>query len=305
MEMAKKAKKIKPGRKPRASSGSKPAVAPVEKLTGNPALDQWIILAREVGVENMMVIRQEQREQAFILDYGAMQMVMPEIDQDGSIEIKEGKARGKMRFATHANIHRQILPVLRAHHFSIWHEIRVGEGGVGIIVHTTLKHDMGHYTESFIPLIIDTSGSKNNNQGAGSSSTYGKRYNTIALCNIISCAPGDADLDGYSPERIVRKTTMPTQNPGLVATQNESPPAETTMEVLPAKDEVATIDMEQAQRLCAAISDNGVPMPMFIKKYGEPAMLPVVRFYEAIQACVDYGHRMGKNKNVVATGRQP
>jgi hypothetical protein len=242
----------------------------------------------------MVGIRAERREEAFARDFLEMQMKLPEINQDGKIEIKEGKAKGVTRFATFANIHRVIKPILTAHHFLIWHEIDVGAGGVGIVVRSTLKHVQGHQTVSVIPLVLDTTGSKNNNQGAGSSATYGRRYNTIALCNIVSRAMDDADLDGHTAERVVRKAPL-TQ-------QSEVAPAETVVEVVEEVAPVATIDMEQAQKLAAAIADCGVPAHLFKAKYGEPAELPAARLGEAMQACADYKRRMGDANKMAATG---
>jgi hypothetical protein len=282
---------------------------PPPVLTGNQALDELLVLARAAAdprcdpakmaalSDIMTGIRRERREEAFTRDYLKMQRELPEINQDGKIEItpKESARSQKKqvtRFATLANIHRVITPILDAHGFIICHEIDVGAGGVGIIVRSTLKHAQGHQMVSVIPLVLDTTGSKNNNQGAGSSATYGRRYNTIALCNIVSRAMDDADLDGHTAERVVRKAPLEaTQNPGPTTTQN---PAQTEITVEAVEAEaVATIDMEQAQKLSTAIVDCGVPLHLFKTKYGEPSELPAARLGEAMQACADYKRRMG------------
>ena len=148
--------------------------------------------------EIMKDIRQERREEAFTRDFIALQAELPEIDKDGRIVIDPKEtARNQKRqvtpFSTFENIHRVSMPILRRHNLSMWHEVQPGAGGVGVVVHSFLKHTRGHQTTSAIPLVLDTTGSKNNNQGAGSSISYGKRYNTIALLNIISKAPDDRD----------------------------------------------------------------------------------------------------------------
>lgn len=58
----------------------------------------------------------------------------------------------------------------------------------------TVRHVSGHkevYKSPFMPL--DTTGSKNNNQGAGSTAKYGRRYGVIGAFNIYHV---DEDLDG-------------------------------------------------------------------------------------------------------------
>lgn len=61
----------------------------------------------------------------------------------------------------------------------------------------TVRHVSGHketYESPFMPL--DTSGSKNNNQAAGSTAKYGRRYALIGAFNIFHV---DEDTDGATP----------------------------------------------------------------------------------------------------------
>lgn len=61
----------------------------------------------------------------------------------------------------------------------------------------TIRHISGHkevYESPYMPL--DTSGSKNNNQGAGSTAKYGRRYALIGAFNIFHV---DEDTDGATP----------------------------------------------------------------------------------------------------------
>jgi len=317
--MKRRTKVRKPARKApsRAVAMVKEPPAPVLR-TGNQALDELLVLARAasdprcdptkmVVLRDMITdIRRERREEAFTRDFLEMQGKLPEINQDGKIEItpKETARSQKQvtRFATFANIHHAVMPVLTRHNFILWHQTNIGAGGVGIVVETFLKHTQGHHTSSVIALVLDTTGSKNNNQGAGSSSSYGKRYNTIALLNIVSRAMDDADLDGHTAERVVRKVPLEaTQNPGLTSTQNPAP-TEATVEVVEEAASVVTIDMEQAQKLSTAIVDCGVPAHLFKAKYGEPAELPAARFSEAMQACTDYKRRMSDSQKMASAG---
>lgn len=253
------------------------AVAKVEPDAG---VDDLIILAQAAANpqvdpakmqalrEIMKDIRQERREEAFTLDFAAMQDELPEIDKDGKIIIdpKETARNQKKQvtpYSTFPNIHRICKPIWLKHHFSMWHEVRPGPS-VGIIVHSFLRHTKGFYTTSEFPLVLDTTGSKNNNQGAGSSLSYGKRYNTIGLLNIISFAPDDRDLDG----------------------NKEAPPPE------------AKINGSQAKQLLKAIDECGIEATRFMEKYKITAVheLPLAQFAEAIKACADYGQAVKDTK---------
>lgn len=63
---------------------------------------------------------------------------------------------------------------------------------------STLEHVGGSSRSTRFRLTADSTGGKNNQQGWGSSQQYGMRYNMIALLNIVSEAPQDADNDGFA-----------------------------------------------------------------------------------------------------------
>lgn len=282
-----------PAEPPAPKPPAKPARNSVVKFAPPPppedGTDDLIILARAAANpkvdpakmqalrEIMKDIRQERREEAFTRDFIALQAELPEIDKDGRIVIDPKEtARNQKRqvtpFSTFENIHRVSMPILRRHNFSMWHEVQPGAGGVGVVVHSFLKHTGGHQTTSAIPLVLDTTGSKNNNQGAGSSISYGKRYNTIALLNIISKAPDDRDLDGAAPK--------PKGDAESVANPN------------------ATINGSQAKTLLEAINECGVEATVFMDKYGIKAVheLPLRFFDEAMKSCRDYAARVKASK---------
>jgi hypothetical protein len=253
----------------------------VVKLAPPPApedgADDLIILARAAANpkvdpakmqalrEIMKDIRQERREEAFTRDFIALQADLPEIDKDGRITINPKETARDQRqqvtpFSTFENIHRVCMPILRGHSFAMWHEVDIGKDGVGVVVRSFLKHTGGHQTTSAIPLVLDTTGSKNNNQGAGSSISYGKRYNTIALLNIISKAPQDMDLDGAAKKDAEQEAAN------------------------------ALINGSQAKELLKEINDSGIAPSRFLDKYGIKAAheLPARYFEEAKKALRNY-----------------
>jgi hypothetical protein len=130
---------------------------------------------------------------AFTTAFIALQKRLPAIDKDGKIDHGQGKQ--KNLYATYPNIMKVVKPLLDEYGFALASTVEPGADGKIEIV-SYLDHERGHQRKSTFPLAAETSGSKNNVQGWGSSQSYGMRYNAIALLNIVSQAPGDRDTDG-------------------------------------------------------------------------------------------------------------
>lgn len=152
----------------------------------------------------------EDREavKAFTRDFIALQRVLPVINRDGKIEIREkdprtgsrehGRVQQATPYSTYPNIMKVCKPLMEDHGFALASWIEPEPGGQRIVVVSQLDHVEHHHRQSRFPLPAETSGSKNNVQGWGSSQQYGMRYNAIALLNIVSEAPQDRDHDGHA-----------------------------------------------------------------------------------------------------------
>ncbi len=125
--------------------------------------------------------------------------VMPRITKDGAVAYadKNGVSKEAFKFATYENIDKAIRPHLQAEGFSLSFTTaaRQGDGG-GIMVTGTLSHKSGHGRSATIPVALDTSGGKNNIQAMGSSFSYGKRYTTTMLLNIVTESEDDDGVRG-------------------------------------------------------------------------------------------------------------
>jgi hypothetical protein len=64
------------------------------------------------------------------------------------------------------------------------------------VVTCKITHVGGHSETSTMTLPLDTSGSKNNLQGAGSSISYGRRYTLCAMLNLITAGEDDDGQGG-------------------------------------------------------------------------------------------------------------
>ena len=140
----------------------------------------------------------KQAEQAFNQAYTRAKLSMPRVTKEGSVEYPvdknqpDGPKKKAFKFAKYEDIDKAIRPTEQAEGFSRIFTTEEREGG-GVIVHCTLLHKDGHSKTASIPVALDTSGGKNNIQAMGSSFSYGKRYTTEMIWDIVK--EGD-DNDG-------------------------------------------------------------------------------------------------------------
>lgn len=141
-------------------------------------------LARLVNTQ-----QDREREIEFNQDLNAAMMDMPVISKTGLIEIRDKNNRNLViqstRFAKFEDIDRVVRPILQRNRLAI--RFDVGEAGGQVSVRPILSHANGH-TERGEAMRgpLDTSGSKNNVQGAGSTVSYLKRYTMCAMLNIVT-----------------------------------------------------------------------------------------------------------------------
>jgi hypothetical protein len=107
---------------------------------------------------------------------------MPRIKKNGMIDY--GKGQKPIPYGKWEDVQDAIRPVYEAEGFTLSFDNENREGG-GLIVHAILRHANGHVFKSSMPVPLDTSGGKQNVQGMGSSSSYGQRYATKSLFNLV------------------------------------------------------------------------------------------------------------------------
>lgn len=156
-------------------------------------------------LETIMRVANEQQDRAREIEfYQAKNRAvrqMPAIRKDGRIVIADKQSpndRSKDRVQGHfekwADVQAAVTPVLDANNLTLTHKVDHADGQT--IVIAVLTHDNGFREESGpMRLPLDTSGGKNNVQGAGSSQTYGMRYTTRAICGL-KLIGGQGDDDG-------------------------------------------------------------------------------------------------------------
>lgn len=146
-------------------------------------------------------ITAQQAKASFSAALAEVQPKLPVIDRRGHIAVpsKDGKAGHSTPYAKWEDINDAIRPALHEYGFGL--SFRIGQAQDGKITVTgVLSHRDGHQEETTITLTHDSTGSKNAVQAVGSSVAYGKRYTAMALLNITSRAPADADDDGHDAD---------------------------------------------------------------------------------------------------------
>lgn len=167
----------------------------IERASRDPSVD-IDKMERLMQMHERMLNRQS--ETAFNAALSAMQTELPEMPERGEIKNKAGGIQSK--YALWEDMNQIIKPTLSRHGFAL--TFRTGNEGNKIIVTGILSHEAGHSVTSSFALPVDMSGSKNEVQGLGSSTSYGKRYVAGALLNLTSRGE---DNDGHGG-RIVALT---------------------------------------------------------------------------------------------------
>lgn len=277
----------KPQTKRVVAIATKPASRAVVASGKKEPTNMLAVIARaasdpKVNPDNMRALLDMQKEimaeearRSFTDSYIAMQAQLPTINAKGRIVIppKDGKAGQSTPYAKFNDIIRAVNPVLRQHGFTLSFATEPSVDGTRLIVKGFLDHTAGHQRMTSFPLPAEVSGSKNNVQGWGSSMSYGKRYATIALLNIISEAMEEQDLDGRFPQQIE----------GGVKDEDQS--QDQGSDSVP-----STINTAQITEIKKEIEACGVPIAKFltffeIKKIED---LKISKFAQAVQACKDY-----------------
>lgn len=148
-------------------------------------------------------VQADHSRRAYFADLAVMQPKLPVIDKKGTIKTNEKDKQGnktgnqikQSKYALWEDVVEQIRPVLAEFGFSLFFKVDQPTPDRALIT-TTLAHAGGHSESTGISLPIDTSGSKNNVQGWGSTVSYGKRYGAFALLNVVARGEDDDGTAG-------------------------------------------------------------------------------------------------------------
>lgn len=157
-----------------------------ERLATNPDVDV-AKLERLIAMQERILARNA--EAAFNAAFSDMQAEIPTVIEHGKTD--------KGTYAELEDIVTAVRPVLHKHGFALSHRTEWPEKSVVKII-GIITHRDGHSRTSEFMSAADASGSKNAIQGLGSAVSYGRRYTTKDLLNIVTRGEDD---NGHSSER--------------------------------------------------------------------------------------------------------
>lgn len=165
-------------------------VAMIERIVANPdvPVDK---LERLLAMNERILDRNAKAE--FEAAFAEMQGELPEITERGRIVVN-GQTRST--YARFEDIIAEIRPILTKHGFALRHENK--QEGEKLTVVGILSHRCGHSVRDEFIAEADNSGAKNDIQQVGSTRSYGQRYTTISLLNIVTRG---ADDDGQRSQK--------------------------------------------------------------------------------------------------------
>lgn len=162
----------------------------------NPDLDPerikaFLDMAREMD--------QDEKRQQFYAAFAAAkaQISAFRIMKNGEIVYpgKNGGPASVVKFIKHDDINRAVTPILAEHGLTTTYSSEILATAPKVVTVMTVIHHNGYSREwRSIPMpLVDSGGGKNDVQGAGSISTYGRRFVTVAAFDIVA---EDSDDDG-------------------------------------------------------------------------------------------------------------
>lgn len=173
---------------PALISESATILSVIERAAKDPSVD-IDKMERLMAMHERMLARQAKA--SFDAALADLQPKLPVIGERGAIKHNEKLISN---YALWEDVVKAITPILSAHGFAL--SFRVGRDGDRQIITGILSHRDGHREETSMSLPIDNSGSKNGVQGIGSTVSYGKRYTTQALLNLVSSGDDDDGQGG-------------------------------------------------------------------------------------------------------------
>lgn len=185
------------------------------------AAEKVAVLERLWAMQKDAEDRQAERE--FGIAKVGLAMQLPTIPKRHVIEfIDKNNQKRETPYADRTDIESVLDPICRLHGFSKEYSTDTIDGKACQVL--TVRHVAGHkevFRSPYMPL--DTTGSKNNNQAAGSTAEYGKRYALVGAFNIIGV---DKDDDGNKGKEGTDHTDKFSQRAAEEAAKSKPPEPE-------------------------------------------------------------------------------
>lgn len=175
---------------PATTEGPGALLSAIVGLAKDPEFDVNKLQAL-MGMQERLEDRQAER--AFVRALHDAQAEIPAIAKNGTVAL----GKGSYAFATWEDMDKVLRPIMDKHGFTLSFDMamRPGEGG-GAIITGTLMHADGHSKSAAIPLALDGGPGRNALQAMGSTMSYGRRYVTEMLFNLVRKGADDDGVRG-------------------------------------------------------------------------------------------------------------
>ena len=237
-----------------------PAVAAPPPST-LPAMQQMFAMALEAARDpdidankmkllvDMATTQQDREaERRFRIAKQRALLEMPSITQKGAIRNRNNEIQS--RYSRFEDMHRIIKPILAKYNLTI--SFNISHHDQMVTVQPILAYadaDVAYEERgSEMVLAVDTTGSKNATQGAGSAASYGKRHSLKAMLNIVE---GGEDDDGQGAAPLA----LPSDKLELIEAARKA--AEGGTEAYQAY--FASLDKDDRGFLTYSVAETGMP----------------------------------------------
>lgn len=146
-----------------------------------------------IGLQERMEAREAEKE--FNRDFAAAMLEMPRIEKHG---VKDMGTKGSIPYATYQDVDKAVRAVETRHGFARSFSLRPSDKA-GSVMTLRLTHRAGHSITSERFCRPDPGPGRNDIQAEGSGESYGRRYLTLGIWNLVTIG---ADDDGNSADPI-------------------------------------------------------------------------------------------------------
>lgn len=156
----------------------------VLQVIARAAADPTVDVAKMTALLDMQErILAKQSEIEFNHDFSAASLELPHVSKRGVIKLGAGK--GEIAFAKYEDLDRAIRPIEAKYGFT--RSFSTDKSDIpGVLITVHLRHRAGHSIQSTRQLPPDPGPGRNGMQAIGSAGSYGKRYLTVDIWNIIT-----------------------------------------------------------------------------------------------------------------------
>lgn len=167
----------------------------VAEIATNPSAD---VAKMQALLDMQERLSAREAELAFNRDYALALAEMPKVAKRGK---KDMGTKGVIPYETYEDLDAAIRPIENKYGFARSFSTRISDKGAGVVLVLRLAHREGHSITSERYCPPDPGPGRNDTQAIGSGESYGRRYLTKSMWNIVTIGEDD---DGNTAEQLTQ-----------------------------------------------------------------------------------------------------